>query len=181
MLRITIPGVEQWDEVKQEFIYTKEQTLSLEHSLVSVSKWEAKWHKPFLSKSDKTIEETIDYVRCMTLTQNVDSQIYNYLTNDNISQVNQYIAEPMTATWIQEEKGKPTPMRKQITSELIYYWMITLNIPMECQKWHLNRLLMLIRVCNAENKPRKKRSNGEILRDNARINAERRKRWNSKG
>lgn len=181
MLRITIPGVEQWDEVKQEFIYTKEQTLSLEHSLVSVSKWEAKWHKPFLSKSDKTIEETIDYVRCMTLTQNVDSQIYNYLTNDNISQVNQYIAEPMTATWIQEEKGKPTPMRKQITSELIYYWMITLNIPMECQKWHLNRLLMLIRVCNAENKPRKKRSNREILRDNARINAERRKRWNSKG
>ena len=181
MLRITIPGVEQWDEVKQEFVYTKEQTLSLEHSLVSVSKWEAKWHKPFLSKSDKTIEETIDYVRCMTLTQNVDSQIYNYLTNDNISQVNQYIAEPMTATWIQEEKGKPTPMRKQITSELIYYWMITLNIPMECQKWHLNRLLMLIRVCNAENKPRKKRSNREILRDNARINAERRKRWNSKG
>lgn len=181
MLRITIPGVEQWDEAKQEFIYTKEQTLSLEHSLVSVSKWEAKWHKPFLSKSDKTIEETIDYVRCMTLTQNVDSQIYNYLTNDNISQVNQYIAEPMTATWIQEEKGKPTPMRKQITSELIYYWMITLNIPMECQKWHLNRLLMLIRVCNAENKPRKKRSNREILRDNARINAERRKRWNSKG
>lgn len=181
MLRITIPCVEQWDEAKQEFIYTKEQTLSLEHSLVSVSKWEAKWHKPFLSKSDKTIEETIDYVRCMTLTQNVDSQIYNYLTNDNISQVNQYIAEPMTATWIQEEKGKPTPMRKQITSELIYYWMITLNIPMECQKWHLNRLLMLIRVCNAENKPRKKRSNREILRDNARINAERRKRWNSKG
>ncbi len=181
MLRITIPGVEQWDEAKQEFIYTKEQTLSLEHSLVSVSKWEAKWHKPFLSKSDKTIEETIDYVRCMTLTQNVDSQIYNYLTNDNISQVNQYIAEPMTATWIQEEKGKPTPMRKQVTSELIYYWMITLNIPMECQKWHLNRLLMLIRVCNAENKPRKKRSNREILRDNARINAERRKKWNSKG
>lgn len=105
MLRITIPSTEFWDEVKQEFVYTKAQTLQLEHSLVSLSKWESRWNKPFLTKQEKTLEETIDYVKCMTLTQNVNPEIYNYLTNSNINEVNKYIALPMTATQFSKRKN----------------------------------------------------------------------------
>lgn len=180
MLRITIPAIEQWDEAKNEFVYTKSQSLSLEHSLVSLSKWESKWCKPFLSKDTKTAEETIDYIRCMTLTQNVDPNIYNCLTTENIIQVNKYIEAPMTATWFSEDK-KTKANREQITAELIYYWMIALNIPFECQKWHLNRLLTLIRVCNVKNQPPKKMSNKQLLSRNAALNAARRKKLNTKG
>ena len=125
MLRITIPSTEFWDEVKQEFVYTKAQTLQLEHSLVSLSKWESRWNKPFLTKQEKTLEETIDYVKCMTLTQNVNPEVYNYLTNSNINEVNKYIALPMTATRFFEEK-KTQGSREQITAELIYYWICLL-------------------------------------------------------
>ena len=180
MLRITIPAVEQWDEAKQEFIYTKEQTLSLEHSLVSLSKWESKWCKPFLTKQEKTFEETLDYIKCMTLTQNVDPEVYNYLTNENIKEINEYIGAPMTATYFSDEKTSKTS-REQVTAELIYYWMIALNIPFECQKWHLNRLLTLIKVCNIKNQSPKKRSKKDIMSRNAALNAARRKRLNTKG
>lgn len=180
MLRITIPSVELWDEKKQEFIITKEQTLQLEHSLVSLSKWESKWCKPFLSRQDKTFEETLDYIKCMTITQNVDSEVYNYLTYDNIDQVNRYIEAPMTATYFSEDKNSKSS-REQVTAELIYYWMIALNIPFECRKWHLNRLLTLIRVCNVKNQPPKKRSRNEIMSRNAALNAARRKKFNTKG
>ena len=180
MLQITIPAVEQWDERKQEFITTKEQTLQLEHSLVSLSKWESKWCKPFLTKQEKTFEETLDYIKCMTITQNVDPEVYNYLTNENIEAVNNYINAPMTATYFSDDKTAK-PSREQITAELIYYWMIALNIPFECQKWHLNRLLTLIRVCNIKNQPPKKRSKREIMSRNAALNAARRKQLNTKG
>lgn len=180
MLEITIPAVEQWDELNEEFVYSKEQTLKLEHSLVSLSKWESKWCKPFLSKEEKTKEELIDYVRCMTLTQNVDENIYRFLTNENINKINEYIQAPMTATWFSEDKQSQRN-REQITSELIYYWMIALNIPSEYQKWHLNRLLTLIRVCNIKNQPAKKMSRKEIASRNAALNAARRKQLNTKG
>lgn len=180
MLRITIPAVEQWDEAKQEFIYTKEQTLSLEHSLVSLSKWESKWCKPFLSKQEKNFEETLDYVKCMTITQNVDPEVYNYLTNENIKAINEYIEAPMTATYFSDEQNSKTS-REQVTAELIYYWMIAFNIPFECQKWHLNRLLTLIKVCSIKNQPPKKRSRKEIMSRNAALNAARRKQLNTKG
>ena len=180
MLRITIPAVEQWDEIKQEFVSTKEQTLSLEHSLVSLSKWESKWCKAFLTKQEKTFEETLDYIKFMTLTQNVDPEVYNYLTNGNISEINEYIEAPMTATYFSDEKTSKTS-REQVTAELIYYWMIALNIPFECQKWHLNRLLTLIKVCNIKNTPPKKRSKKEIMSRNAALNAARRKQLNTKG
>lgn len=180
MLQITIPAVEQWDEANQMFVSTKEQTLTLEHSLVSLSKWEAKWCKPFLAKKIETFEETVDYVRCMTITQNVDPDIYNYMTNENIEQVNNYIDAKMTATWFADGKrGKAS--NETITSELIYYWMISLNIPMECQKWHLNRLLTLIQVCNVKNQPPKKMSRREIMSRNAALNAARRQKMNTKG
>jgi hypothetical protein len=180
MLQITIPAVELWDERKQEFVTTKEQTLQLEHSLVSISKWESKWCKPFLSKQEKTFEETLDYIKCMTITQNVNPEVYNYLTNKNIEEINNYINAPMTATYFSDDKIAKTS-REQITAELIYYWMIALNIPFECQKWHLNRLLTLIKVCNIKNQPPKKRNRKEIMSRNTALNAARRKQLNTKG
>lgn len=180
MLQITIPATEQWDERKQEFVTVKEQTLQLEHSLVSLSKWESKWCKPFLSKNDKTNEETIDYIRCMTLTKNVDPDVYYCLTQENVKQIHDYIEAPMTATTFSKDQKRSTS-REIITSELIYYWMIALTIPPEYEKWHLNRLLTLINVCNIKNAPPKKRSTRDIMSRNAALNAARRKQLNSKG
>jgi len=179
MLKLIIPSIELFDERKEVFIQTKEQVLTLEHSLVSLSKWESKWNKPFLTKDEKTSEETIDYIRCMTITQNVDSNVYQYLTVENLTQVRNYIEEPMTATKISNEDK--TMNREIITSEIIYYWMIALHIPFECRKWHLNRLLMLINVCNLKNMPPKKMSKNRILSSNAALNAARKKALHSKG
>lgn len=180
MLEITIPERELWDEEGQRFIYAKKQTLQLEHSLVSLSKWESKWHKPFLGREEKTNEEMLDYIRCMTLTSKVDPDIYAFLTNENIRQINEYINNPMTATIVNERDGGKRS-NEIITSELIYYWMIALTIPVEFQKWHLNRLLMLIRVCNAKNQPPKKMSASELASRNRALNEARRKQFNSKG
>ena len=181
MLQITIPLTEeQWDEEKEEFISAEEITLQLEHSLISISKWESKWCKSFLSSNEKTYEETIDYIKCMTLSRNVNPDVYARLTNTNIEQINDYISAPMTATYFSDDKNKGRS-REQITSELIYYWMIALNIPVEFEKWHLNRLLTLIRVCNVKNQPPKKMSKRDIMSRNAALNAQRRAQLNTKG
>lgn len=179
MLKITIPAIEQYDEVKNEFITSREQTLQLEHSLVSLSKWEAKWEKPFLSSGNKTSEESIDYIRCMTLTQNVDPSVYKFITSSIIDEVSKYIAAPMTATTFNNEKKSHS--KEIITSESIYYSMIAANIPFECQKWHLNRLITLIKVCGIKNSPPKKMSRSEILSRNKTLNEARRKALNTKG
>ena len=179
MLEITIPSLELWDEEKQEFISVKGTTLKLEHSLVSLSKWESKWCKPFLSRDDKTKEETLDYIKCMTLTQNVDPDVYRYISTENVNKVIEYINAPMTATTIREDKKGGN--KEVVTSELIYYWMVALTIPFECQKWHLNRLLTLIRVCNVKNQPPKKMSKREIMSRNASLNAARRQQLNTNG
>lgn len=179
MLKITVPGLELYDEEKNEFINYKDQILQLEHSLVSISKWEAKWHKPFLSDEDKTLEEIIDYIKCMTITQNVKSDVYDRLTSDNIQTINDYIQDSMTATTFSDDKK--TGKKEIVTSEIIYYWMVTYNIPMECQKWHLNRLLTLVKVCTIKNSPPKKMSNSEIISRNKALNAARRKKLNTKG
>ena len=179
MLKIIIPAIEQFDEEKDEFITSKKTELQLEHSLVSLSKWESKWCKPFLSKEDKTIEETLDYIRCMTITQHVNPDVYRCITNAIIIMVNAYIEHPMTATKIAQSKMNKN--RETITSEIIYYWMIALGIPFECQKWHLNRLLTLINVCNIKNTPPKKMGRGEILNRNRELNAARRQALNTKG
>lgn len=172
-LIITIPAKEMYDEAKDEFIYTKECVLTLEHSLLSVSKWESKWHKPFLSQKEKTLEETYDYIRCMSLSSNVDPNIIKYIDRLNLKKINDYIEDPMTATTISKRNSKPS--REVITNELIYYWMTALNIPFDpCQKWHLNRLLMLIEVASIKNQPSKKMPKGEILKRNASLNAARR-------
>lgn len=178
MLEIIVPGREFFDEDKNEFVITKSTKLTLEHSLISLSKWESKWEKPFLS-SDKTVPETIDYIRCMTLTQNVDPLVYNSLNNENIQDVVKYIEAPMTATKVKAQKHARNS--ETVTAELIYYWMIALNIPFECQKWHLNKLLTLIEVCSIKNQPQKKMSRSEILRSNRELNAARRAKYKTKG
>lgn len=181
MLQITVPiTIEGWDEAREEFVEGKYQILQLEHSLVSLSKWESKYCKPFISKNQMTEEETLDYIKFMTLNKNVDPDVYNHLTRENYEAINAYIAAPMTATYISESKqGKGA--KEIVTAELIYYWMIALNIPFECQKWHLNRLLMLVKVCNIKNSPPKKMSKRALTSRNAQLNAARRQQFNSRG
>lgn len=172
---------EDWDERTQEFIPAKTVTLQLEHSLVSIKKWESKWKRSFLSsRQGLTIEETVDYIRCMTLTQNVKSEVYQKLSQKNINDVNAYIADSMTATTFSDKSSKKG-RNDIITAELIYYWMISLGIPMECQKWHLNQLITLIRVCSAKNAPATKTSKADLASQYAAMNAARRKQFNSKG
>lgn len=181
MLIITVPiSPEGWDDAKQEFVDPKTQTLQLEHSLISLSKWESKWKKPFYSKKEMSEEETLDYIKCMTLTENIQPEVYDHLTRENIKAIMDYIGDPMTATTFgKNENGQNN--REVITSELIYYWMISSNIPFECQEWHLNRLITLIRVCSIKNTPPKKRSKRDIMSRNAALNASRRNQLNTKG
>ena len=178
MLQITIPAVEVFNSKTDEFVTIKEQKITLEHSLVSISKWESKWKKPFISKKEKTVEEIIDYVRCMCLTQNVDSRVFNNLSEENVKEIRAYIEDPMPATTLPKD-GKQG--KEVITSELIYYCMIACNIPIEFQKWHLNRLMTLIRVCEIKNSPQKKMSRKEILARNKALNDARRKKLGTTG
>ena len=171
---------EGWDEENETFVEAKTLILHLEHSLVSISKWESKWHKSFIHTKDLTTEETLDYIKYMTLTKNVNPEVYDHLTDDNIKEIRNYIDNPMTATTFSEDKNSKGN-REIVTAELIYYWMIALNIPFECQKWHLNRLLTLIRVCNIKNQPPKKMGRRETLNRNAQLNAARRAQMNTKG
>lgn len=185
MLKITIPPSKYWDakrgESGQFFTYPeKPVTLQMEHSLVSLSKWEAKWQKPFLSNTtEKTPEEMIDYFRCMTITQNVDPNLYYFIPEDIGLKIREYIQAPMTATTFGKEVQKPS--REIVTSELIYYWMTALNIPFECEKWHLNRLMTLIKVCSIKNAPQKKMSASEIRARNKALNDSRRKAMHTRG
>ena len=181
MLIIAVPiSPEGWDESKQEFVEPETKVLELEHSLASLSKWESKWRKAFLTKKEKTSEEVLDYVKCMTLTPNVDPELYNHLTSENFQKIREYIEDPMTATYFPEDKnGKKS--NEVATAELIRYWMISLNIPLECENWHLNRLIAQVRVCNMKNQPPKKTNKRDIMSRNAAINAARRKELNSRG
>lgn len=185
MLEIHIDAREGWDETNQVFVNTPAITLCLEHSLISISKWESKWHKPFLHSSDNlTKEEIVDYMKCMTISPgHVDDKIFYLMDKKNFEKITDYISDPMTATWFKEEKNKPRN-KEIITSELIYYWMVALQIPFECQKWHINRLLTLIRVCNAKNEEstsKNKMSKRDLMSRNAALNAQRKAKLNSRG
>lgn len=179
MLRLIVPEKELYDERTGLFVRTKKQVLQLEHSLVSLSKWESRWHKPFLSKNDKSGEEMLDYIRCMTITQNVPDEVYFAMDTNELMKINDYLNDSMTATTITKQQGKSRG--EIITSEIIYYWMISLQIPFECEKWNLNRLLTLIEVCNIKNSPGKKMSKSEIMRRNRTLNAARKQQMHTHG
>lgn len=180
MLQIKIPDIELYDESNNSFITRKGCVLTMEHSLLSLAKWESKWHVPFLTDKQQTIEQTIDYYRCMTITKNVDPSIYENIDQKIADEIDEYINDPMTATWFNNtSSGKED--RSVITAEIIYYQMIALGIPFECEKWHLNRLMTLIRVVSTKSAPPKKMSKDEILAQQRRLNAERKARLNTKG
>lgn len=180
MLEITVPAKEYFNDKTETFLNIPEQTLQLEHSLYTISKWEAKWNKAFLGRREKTPEESDDYIRCMTLTDNVDPMVYLGLTPDNRLKIKEYLNAQMCATYLPKRTGDKES-GDTVTAELIYYWMVSLQIPFECQYWHLNRLLTLIRVCNLKNNPPKSRSAKDIGRQNALINAQRQAMYHSRG
>lgn len=181
MLQIHIPKGEFWDEEHERFFYTKETVLKLEHSLISISKWEAKWGVPFL-ETKKDGEQSLDYIRCMTLNTDVDPLVYYRLTEEDGQKINDYIAAPMTASTISDMAGKNQKRTSElITSELIYYWMFSFGIPMATEKWHFNRLIMLIRVFSEKSKPQKKMTKKEIMEQNKALNAARKAKLNTKG
>lgn len=176
---ITIPAFEEYDERTNKISTYPAITLRLEHSLLSISLWESIWHISFFD-SEKTEEQTLSYIKCMTLNKDVKDAVYRHLTFDNVKAINEYISDSMTATTIRETtKGQYSSER--ITSELVYYWMIAYNIPVEFERWHINRLIMLIRVCSEKQKPQKKMSRRELLEHNRALNAARRAKYNTKG
>lgn len=184
MLKLEVKEGDLFDPNTESFISSKGGVLTLEHSLVSLSKWESKWKVPFLNNKNLTVEQAVDYIKCMTITQNVDPNVYLMLTTDQIKEVNQYIEDPMTATTVNDRHLPGRGSKKVITSELIYYWMTALNIPFECQKWHLNRLLMLIKVASIEQEPDKNKAKmpmRDAMSQQHALNAMRRARYRSKG
>jgi len=179
MLSIIVPGEEVFNNDTQEFNTQGDSILELEHSLVSLSKWESKFEKPFLGKAEKTAEEVMGYIKAMTLNE-VPEEIFLRLSEDNLKSINDYIEAKMTATWFHEAPGAPAS-RDVITAELVYYWMITFGIPMECERWHLNRLFTLIRVCNIKQAKPTKMSRSEIASRNRELNARRRAQLGTTG
>lgn len=183
MLTIHVKPNELFDDQNEVFIRLEhEQVLNLEHSLASIQIWESKWHKPFLGTKEKTYEEVIDYIRCMTLNTDVDERAYLFISDMDLNRITEYLSNPMTATIFSEDEKKNDPLtKKTITSELIYYYMIALNIPSEYRFWHISQLITLIRVINIKNAPKKKRSKREILSRYDKLNEERKRRFNTRG
>jgi hypothetical protein len=182
MLELAVPmSAEGWDDEKQEFVEPVTAVLQLEHSLVSLSEWESKYQKAFISNKPKTPEETLFYVKCMTLNKGIDPAVYDRLTEANLKEINDYIANPMTATTISDDK-KSKGGRSVNTAEVIYGWMIALQIPVDpFQYWHLNRLMTLIKVCNIQSQPPKKMGKKATASRYAQLNAQRRQQMNTTG
>lgn len=180
MLTIVVGGQEAYDENEKEFVMRGGTILELEHSLVSLSKWEAKHEKPFLGKEAKTTEEVLDYVRCMITTPDFPPGHLHKLSKENYEAINGYIDAKMSATYFSDAPGAPNS-RDVITSELVYYWMTVFQIPFECQHWHLNRLFTLIRVCNIKQAKPKKMSRGDLAARNRELNAQRKAQLGTTG
>ncbi len=183
MLTIQTKGSELYDDEKEIFVEIKPYTLTLEHSLISVSKWESLYKKPFLSTAKRSIEEQLAYIRCMSVSKDAPEEIFTHLDNDSLKKIIEYIDDPMTATTFYEYQRPNTKQKKEtLTSEVIYWQMTALGIPWECQKWHLNRLITLIRVCNIKNNPKgSKMAINDRAKMMAELNAKRRAEMNTKG
>lgn len=184
MLEIVIPEQEKYEEETGKFIQTKKTTLKLEHSLISVRKWEAKWHKLFLENEDKTFDELLDYIRCMTLNrEKIDQNVYRFLTNEDLEKIVTYIQDPMTATWFHNNNriGASNRTGEKVSAEIIYYWMIAQNVPVEFERWHLNQLLTLLKVVNIKSGGEKKMSKKEAAAQRATLNKQRRMKYKTKG
>jgi len=180
MLRIIIEGDEVYNEKDNSFETVGDVVLDLEHSLISVSKWESKYNKPFLSSVDKTSEEIFGYLQAMIVTDGVDPDVLYRCSQKNIDLIQQYIDSSQSATTFGQMPERRGP-GEVITSELVYYWMVAFNIPFECEHWHINRLFALIRICNIKNSKPKKMSRTEIAMRNRDLNAKRRAELNTKG
>lgn len=185
MLRIAIPKQEQYDEVTDLFIYTEERTLELEHSLYSLSLWESKWKVPFFDDAkkvgSKSGEQILDYIKCMTINRDgIPDDTYLFITPEILKQIMTYIEDPMTATTFKERnatsKNHVAHNAQFITSELIYSFMFSLNIPLECERWNLNRLMVLIRCCQENNKSPEKMSKREVADYHRALNSARRRK-----
>lgn len=188
MLEIVVPGdsKEEWDEKKEEFVYTpvsEPKTLQLEHSLLSLSKWESLTGIRYFPVENRTLDEIILYIQCMTITKNVKPEVYERLFKhkDLIDKISAYINAPMTATTFNGGSPANNSRTENISSELIYYWMIINSIPVEFERWHLNRLLTLIRLCNTKNGGGKKMSQAEVMRQYKSINDANRAKFGIKG
>lgn len=168
-----------FDDDTQKFVTSEDVTVELEHSLVSLSKWESIWEKPFLGPREKSVEETLSYVEQMCRTPDIAPEAFHRLSDDNLRAINAYINAKMTATWFSSNSGKPN--QEVITSELIYYWLVTATIPWEAENWHLERLFTLIRVINEKNSPPKKMSPSELAARNRELNAQRKAQYNTTG
>lgn len=180
MLRITITGEEFYDEVTETFSGSGDTVIDLEHSLVSLSKWESEFQKPFLSAGSKTTNEIFGYIRAMILTSEYPDDIFARLDDQNLEKINTYIESKQSATTF-AEIGKPPNRKEVITGELIYYWMVSFNIPFECESWHLNRLFSLIRICNIKQSKPRKMSRSEIAARNRSLNAQRKEQLGTTG
>lgn len=196
VLTLKIPAKQSWNEKTEEFVYSDAVTLKLEHSLLSLAHWESNWNIPFLSNLDKlTVEQWLDYIRCMTITKGVDPEVYARLTKEQYKAINEYMEAPMTATWFAGESKpnernsatKPRPKRPPrrggtvMTAEVLYCQMFSFGIPKECEKWHLNRLLTLIRVCQESQAPAKKMSKGDRLTQQRMLNEQRKAKLKTRG
>jgi hypothetical protein len=180
MLTITVLGEEHWDQENEKFVYPDSFKLELEHSLVSLSKWESKWEVPFLGEKPKTTEMVLDYIECMILTPDPPADWISKLSKENIEEITAYFDSKQSATWFNDHHPEPKT-GETITSELVYYWLDICDIDWQAQYWHLNRLLTLVKIHTVKQAKPKPMSRSEMLRRRRALNKQRLKEMEEGG